>query len=166
MIRFYLNLLFCRLNASSLSCFSPHLCFRPFTSFSALLWTCSSTSVSCLVMRNLELNTVLKVQPHQHQVQGEDCFPSLAGHTISDTDKDAVGLCGHLCSQTSVRDYKLLRFGNFLNYTRNINFQSSPVLHLQHFGQEVCFGMLTPGDPLLTTQQRLQEQIILLKMKK
>lgn len=120
----------------------------------------------CLVMRNLELNTVLKVQPHQHQVQGEDCFPSLAGHTISDTDKDAVGLCGHLCSQTSVRDYKLLRFGNFLNYTRNINFQSSPVLHLQHFGQEVCFGMLTPGDPLLTTQQRLQEQIILLKMKK
>lgn len=35
-----------------------------------------------------------------------------------------------------------------------MNFQFSPVLHLQHFGQEVCFSMLAPGDPLLTTQQR------------
>ncbi|CAM9287055.1 unnamed protein product, partial [Bubo scandiacus] len=43
-----------------------------------------------------KLNTVLEVQPHQCQVQGNNHFPSPAAHTISDTSQDAVGLLGHL----------------------------------------------------------------------
>ncbi|GAB0180038.1 hypothetical protein GRJ2_000469100 [Grus japonensis] len=42
------------------------------------------------------MNTVLKVQPHQCRVQGNNRFPSPAGHTIPDKSQDAVGLLGHL----------------------------------------------------------------------
>ncbi|KAK4820179.1 hypothetical protein QYF61_021451, partial [Mycteria americana] len=49
-----------------------------------------------LVVRGPKLNTVCKVQPHQCQVQGNDHFPSPAGHTIPDTSQDAVGFLGHL----------------------------------------------------------------------
>ncbi|GAB0186435.1 hypothetical protein GRJ2_001108800 [Grus japonensis] len=50
----------------------------------------------CLVVRGPKLNTVLKVQPHQCRVQGDNHFPSPDGHTIADTSQDAVGLLGHL----------------------------------------------------------------------
>ncbi|KAK4826124.1 LOW QUALITY PROTEIN: hypothetical protein QYF61_005276 [Mycteria americana] len=69
------------------------LCSRPFTTFVALLWTASSTSISLL---GPKLNTVFEVRPHQCRVQGHDHFPSAAGHTISDTSQDAIGLLGHL----------------------------------------------------------------------
>ncbi|KAJ7423221.1 hypothetical protein BTVI_10719 [Pitangus sulphuratus] len=49
-----------------------------------------------LVVRGPKLKTELKVWPHQCQVQGDDHFPSLAGHTISDTSQDAIGLLGNL----------------------------------------------------------------------
>ncbi|KAK4818842.1 LOW QUALITY PROTEIN: hypothetical protein QYF61_020061 [Mycteria americana] len=49
-----------------------------------------------LVVRGPKPNTVFKVQPHQCRVQGHDHFPSPAGHTISDTSQDAIGLLGHL----------------------------------------------------------------------
>ncbi|KAK4812225.1 hypothetical protein QYF61_011247 [Mycteria americana] len=49
-----------------------------------------------LVVRGLKLNTVFEVQPHQCRVQGENHFLSPAGHTISDTSQDAIGLLGHL----------------------------------------------------------------------
>ncbi|KAK4823445.1 hypothetical protein QYF61_002190 [Mycteria americana] len=49
-----------------------------------------------LVVRGLKLNTVFEVRPHQCRVQGQDHFPSPAGHTISDTSQDAIGLLGHL----------------------------------------------------------------------
>ncbi|KAK4832234.1 hypothetical protein QYF61_021148 [Mycteria americana] len=49
-----------------------------------------------LVVRGPNLNTVFEVQPHQCPVQGHDHFPSPAGHTISDTNQDAVGCLGHL----------------------------------------------------------------------
>ncbi|KAK4818965.1 hypothetical protein QYF61_022632 [Mycteria americana] len=43
-----------------------------------------------------KLNTVFEVRPHQCRVQGHDHFPSPAGHAISDTSQDAIGLFGHL----------------------------------------------------------------------
>ncbi|KAK4816937.1 hypothetical protein QYF61_025433 [Mycteria americana] len=49
-----------------------------------------------LVVRCPKLNTAFEVRPHQCQVQGHDHFPSPAGHTISDTSQDAIGLLGHL----------------------------------------------------------------------
>ena len=49
-----------------------------------------------LVARGWELNTVLEVQPHQGQTKGDDHFPSPAGHTIPDTNQDAIGLLGQL----------------------------------------------------------------------
>ncbi|KAK4833094.1 hypothetical protein QYF61_027760 [Mycteria americana] len=49
-----------------------------------------------LVVRGPKLNTAFEVRPHQCPVQGHDHFPSPAGHTISDTSQDAVGLLGHL----------------------------------------------------------------------
>ncbi|KAK4832899.1 hypothetical protein QYF61_026542 [Mycteria americana] len=49
-----------------------------------------------LVVRGPKMKTVFKVQPHQCQVQRDNHFPSPAGHTISDTSQDAVGLLGHL----------------------------------------------------------------------
>ena len=42
------------------------------------------------------MNTAFKVQPPQCRVQGDNQFLSPAGHTISDTSQDAVGLLGHL----------------------------------------------------------------------
>ncbi|KAK4828007.1 LOW QUALITY PROTEIN: hypothetical protein QYF61_022784 [Mycteria americana] len=80
-------------NLSSLSRSSEDTCSRPFTSFIALLWPCSSTSMSFL---GPKLNTVCKVWPHQCQVQGHDHFPRPAGHSIADTSQDAVGFLGHL----------------------------------------------------------------------
>ncbi|KAK4825882.1 hypothetical protein QYF61_003156 [Mycteria americana] len=49
-----------------------------------------------LVVRGPKPNTVFEVRPHQCRVQGHDHFPSPAGHTISDTSQDAIGLLGHL----------------------------------------------------------------------
>ncbi|KAF1466761.1 Conserved oligomeric Golgi complex subunit 5, partial [Megadyptes antipodes antipodes] len=49
-----------------------------------------------LVVRDPKLNTVFKVRPHQCRVQGHDHFPTPAGHTVSDTGQDAIGLLGHL----------------------------------------------------------------------
>ncbi|KAK4811346.1 hypothetical protein QYF61_027588 [Mycteria americana] len=49
-----------------------------------------------LVVRGPKPNTVFKVQPHQCQVQGDNHFPSPAGHTIFDTSQDAIGFLGHL----------------------------------------------------------------------
>ena len=49
-----------------------------------------------LVVRGPKLTTGLEVWPHQCQVQGDNHFPSPAGHAIPDTSQDAVGLLGHL----------------------------------------------------------------------
>ncbi|KAK4810966.1 hypothetical protein QYF61_014438 [Mycteria americana] len=49
-----------------------------------------------LVVGGPKVNTVFEVRPHQCQVQGHDHFPSPAGHAISDTSQDAIGLLGHL----------------------------------------------------------------------
>ncbi|KAK4829515.1 hypothetical protein QYF61_005154 [Mycteria americana] len=49
-----------------------------------------------LVVGGPKLNTVFEVRPHQCRVQGHDHFPTPAGHTISDTSQDAIGLLGHL----------------------------------------------------------------------
>ncbi|KAK4824593.1 hypothetical protein QYF61_016838 [Mycteria americana] len=49
-----------------------------------------------LVVRGPKLNTGFEVRPHRCRVQGHDHFPSPAGHTISDTSQDAIGLLGHL----------------------------------------------------------------------
>ncbi|KAK4810721.1 hypothetical protein QYF61_007695 [Mycteria americana] len=49
-----------------------------------------------LVARGPKPNTVFEVRPHQCRVQGHDHFPSPAGHAISDTSQDAVGLLGYL----------------------------------------------------------------------
>lgn len=45
-----------------------------------------------LVLRGAELYTGLVVWPHQSQVQRENNFPSLAGHTVIDTSQDATVL--------------------------------------------------------------------------
>ncbi|KAK4826382.1 hypothetical protein QYF61_008053 [Mycteria americana] len=49
-----------------------------------------------LVVRGPKVNTVFKVRPHQCRVQGDNHFPSPAGHAISDTSQDAIGFLGHL----------------------------------------------------------------------
>ncbi|KAK4818164.1 hypothetical protein QYF61_007606 [Mycteria americana] len=49
-----------------------------------------------LVAGGPKLSTVFEVQPHQCRVQGHDHFPSPAGHAISHTSQDAIGLLGHL----------------------------------------------------------------------
>ncbi|RMC15661.1 hypothetical protein DUI87_07863 [Hirundo rustica rustica] len=46
--------------------------------------------------RGPELDTALKVWPHQCRVQGKDDLPAPAGHTIPDPDQDAIGPLGHL----------------------------------------------------------------------
>ncbi|KAJ7426288.1 hypothetical protein WISP_17385 [Willisornis vidua] len=42
-----------------------------------------------------ELNTLLKVWPHQRRVQEKNHFPGPVGHTVADTGQDAIGLLGH-----------------------------------------------------------------------
>ncbi|KAK4816001.1 hypothetical protein QYF61_010869 [Mycteria americana] len=49
-----------------------------------------------LAVRGPKLNTVFELWPHQCRVQGDNHFPSPAGHTISDTSHDAIGLLGPL----------------------------------------------------------------------
>ncbi|KAK4832478.1 hypothetical protein QYF61_023525 [Mycteria americana] len=49
-----------------------------------------------LVVRGPKLNTGFKVRPHHCQVQGDNHFPSPAGHAIFDTSQDAIGFLGHL----------------------------------------------------------------------
>ncbi|KAK4830127.1 LOW QUALITY PROTEIN: hypothetical protein QYF61_008554 [Mycteria americana] len=49
-----------------------------------------------LVLRGPKLNTALDVRPHHCRIQGDKHFPTPAGHTISDTSQDAIGLLGHL----------------------------------------------------------------------
>ncbi|KAK4831026.1 hypothetical protein QYF61_014914 [Mycteria americana] len=49
-----------------------------------------------LVVGGPKLNTVFEVRPHQCPVQGDDHFPSPAGHMIPHTSQDAIGLLGHL----------------------------------------------------------------------
>ncbi|CAM9604986.1 unnamed protein product, partial [Bubo scandiacus] len=41
-------------------------------------------------------NRGAEVRPHQCRVQGQDHFPVPAGHAISDTSRDTIGLLGHL----------------------------------------------------------------------
>ncbi|KAK4818104.1 hypothetical protein QYF61_005907 [Mycteria americana] len=48
------------------------------------------------VARGPKPNTVFKVQSDHCQLQGDNHFPSLAGHTISHMSQDAIGLLGHL----------------------------------------------------------------------
>ncbi|KAK4827587.1 hypothetical protein QYF61_019489 [Mycteria americana] len=50
-------------------------------------------------MRGSKLNTVFEMRPHQCRVQEHDHFPTLPGHTMSDTSQDAVGFLGHLGTQ-------------------------------------------------------------------
>ncbi|PKU44925.1 hypothetical protein llap_4769 [Limosa lapponica baueri] len=47
-------------------------------------------------VRGPKLDIVFEVGPHQCRVQGDNHFPSPAGHSIPDTGQDAVGLLGHL----------------------------------------------------------------------
>ncbi|KAF1475359.1 Cadherin-like and PC-esterase domain-containing protein 1, partial [Eudyptula minor novaehollandiae] len=56
----------------------------------------SQTIMKWLQPRGPKLNTVFEVRPHQGRVQGHDHFPTTAGHTVSDTGQDAIGLLGHL----------------------------------------------------------------------
>ncbi|KAK4822830.1 hypothetical protein QYF61_020124 [Mycteria americana] len=49
-----------------------------------------------LVVGGPKLNTVFEVRPHERRVQGDDHFPSPAGHAIFDTSQDAIGFLGHL----------------------------------------------------------------------
>ncbi|KAK4825919.1 hypothetical protein QYF61_003414 [Mycteria americana] len=68
-----------------------------------------------LVVRGPKLNTVFEVQPHQCRVQGDNHFPSSAGHTISDTSQDAIGFLGHLGTllahiQPAVNQYSQVLF--------------------------------------------------------
>ncbi|KAK4829505.1 hypothetical protein QYF61_005144 [Mycteria americana] len=49
-----------------------------------------------LVARGPKLNTVFEVRPHQCRVQGDNHFPTPAGHAIFDTSQDAIGFLGHL----------------------------------------------------------------------
>ncbi|KAK4826479.1 hypothetical protein QYF61_009475 [Mycteria americana] len=49
-----------------------------------------------LVVRGPKLNTAFEVRPHQCRVQGDNHFPSPAGHTVSDTSQDAIGFLGCL----------------------------------------------------------------------
>ncbi|KAK4831627.1 hypothetical protein QYF61_018567 [Mycteria americana] len=49
-----------------------------------------------LVVRSPKLNTVFEVRPHQCRVQGDNHFPTPAGHTISNTSQNAIGFLGHL----------------------------------------------------------------------
>ncbi|KAK4831914.1 hypothetical protein QYF61_020291 [Mycteria americana] len=63
-----------------------------------------------LVVRDPKLNTVFEVRPHQCRVQGDNLFPTPAGHTISDTSQDAIGFLGHLdtllaCIQAAVNQH-------------------------------------------------------------
>ncbi|KAK4816524.1 hypothetical protein QYF61_017624 [Mycteria americana] len=77
----------------------PHLSTTSFQTLHQLrcpsLDTLQHLNVS-LVVRSPKLNTVFEVRPHQCQVQGDDHFPGPAGHIISDTSQDAIGLLGHL----------------------------------------------------------------------
>ncbi|KAK4825306.1 LOW QUALITY PROTEIN: hypothetical protein QYF61_026657 [Mycteria americana] len=45
-----------------------------------------------------KLNTAFEVRPPQCRVQGDNHFPSPAGHTIFDTSQDAIGFLGRLCT--------------------------------------------------------------------
>jgi len=47
-------------------------------------------------VRGPKLNTVLQVRLHQCWVQEDDHLPTPAGHTVPNTNQDAVGLLGHL----------------------------------------------------------------------
>ena len=49
-----------------------------------------------LVLRGTKLNTALEVRPHECSVQRDDCLPSSADYSISDTHQDASDLFGHL----------------------------------------------------------------------
>ncbi|KAK4830600.1 hypothetical protein QYF61_012026 [Mycteria americana] len=61
-----------------------------------------------LAVRGPKLNTVFKVRPHQCRVQGDDHFPTPAGHTISDTSQNAIAYSSHLkyCVQIWAPHYK------------------------------------------------------------
>ncbi|RMC00220.1 hypothetical protein DUI87_22825 [Hirundo rustica rustica] len=47
-------------------------------------------------LRGPDLDTALKVWPHQCRVQGKSHLPAPAGHTIPDPGQDAIGPLGHL----------------------------------------------------------------------
>ncbi|PKU47104.1 hypothetical protein llap_2599 [Limosa lapponica baueri] len=57
----------------------------------------------CLAVRSPKLNTVFEMWPQQCPVRGDNHFLSPAGHTISDTGRDAVGLLGHLSTLAHIQ---------------------------------------------------------------
>ncbi|KAK4821719.1 LOW QUALITY PROTEIN: hypothetical protein QYF61_000262 [Mycteria americana] len=71
-----------------------------------------------LGVRGPKLNTVFEVWPCQCRVQGDNHFPSPAGHTISDTSQDVIDLLGHLGTllahiQLPVDQHSLLCWASF-----------------------------------------------------
>ncbi|TRZ22427.1 hypothetical protein HGM15179_004700 [Zosterops borbonicus] len=46
-------------------------------------------------VRDPELNAGFEVWPHQCKVEGDDCCPGPAGHTMADQGQDAIGGLGH-----------------------------------------------------------------------
>jgi len=65
-----------------------------------------------------------KVRPHRGPVQGDDPYPAAAGHTISATSREAVGLLGHLGARPA--------------HTHPTLNQHSQVLFLQAAFQTLC----------------------------
>ncbi|KAJ7399202.1 hypothetical protein BTVI_117238 [Pitangus sulphuratus] len=78
-------------------------------------------------MWGLKLNRVLKMRPHECQVQEDDHCPGPAGRAISDPSQDAIGLLGHLSTLLSctVHDNILL-----MSLDKLYNFADCSGLHL------------------------------------
>ncbi|KAK4832282.1 hypothetical protein QYF61_021681 [Mycteria americana] len=73
----------------------PHLSTTSFQLRCPSLHTLQHLNVS-LEVRGPKLNTGFEVWPHQCRVQGNDHFPTPAGHAIFDTSQDAIGFLGCL----------------------------------------------------------------------
>ncbi|KAK4819472.1 LOW QUALITY PROTEIN: hypothetical protein QYF61_004698 [Mycteria americana] len=97
------SLLFSRLNnPSSLSLSLEERCSSPRIIFVALLWPCSSSSMSFLAP---ELDAGLQARSHQSRVEGQNHLPRPAGHAAFDAAQDTVGLLG--CKRTSLAHVQL-----------------------------------------------------------
>lgn len=95
-MKFLLSLFISRLN-SSVPQLAPQISCFPVQSPALLLFSEHvPTAQYFLVVRDPELNTVLKVKSHQCGIQKNNCFPSSAGHTISNASQVASDLLGHL----------------------------------------------------------------------
>ncbi|RMC19236.1 hypothetical protein DUI87_03842 [Hirundo rustica rustica] len=80
---------------SSLSCSSQVLCSKPSPASLPPLDVLKHLNV-LPELRGPELDTALKVWPHQCRVQGQNELPAPAGHAIPDPGQDAPGPIGHL----------------------------------------------------------------------